>query len=143
MNAPRPDSLQAHAATLGDAALGLLRARLDLASLELAQERETLLRRVAWLVAGVLLLVFTLLGLGAVCMVLLWDSHRVLGVAAPTLLYGLGGWLLLRRAQALGRSAELPFAATLAEFDKDRALLAAQLGAPAESPGLQPTEPAP
>lgn len=133
VNTPRPDSLQAHAATLSDAAMGLLRARLDLASLELAHEREKLLRRVAWLVAGVLLLVFMLLGLGALCMALLWDSHRVLGVALPTAVYGALGWWMLRRSQSMGTASALPFAATIAEFDKDRALLGSQLGSPGET----------
>jgi uncharacterized membrane protein YqjE len=119
--------LKETAAQLGDSALALLRARLELASVELAEERERLLTRLGWLVAGILLLVFALLGLGVLAAALLWDSNRLLALLLPTVLFALGGWALVRRSQALAREGGLPFAATMAEFDKDRALLGRQM----------------
>lgn len=120
---------------LGDSALALFRARLELASIELAEERERLLTRLAWLIAGILLLVFALLGLGVLLAALLWNSNHLLALVLPTLLFALGGWWLLRRAQALARTGDLPFAATMAEFDKDRALLGRQNASQADENG--------
>lgn len=114
---------------LSDSALALVRARLELASIELAEERERLLTRLGWLFAGILLLVFALLGLGVLAAALLWNTNRLLALLLPTLLSALGGWWLLRRSQTLAREGGLPFAATIAEFDKDRALLGRQLAA--------------
>lgn len=119
--------LKETASQLTDGALALLRARLDLASIELAEERERLTVRLGWLFAGILLLVFALLGLGVLAAALLWNTNRLLALLLPTLGFALGGWWMLRRSQALGRDAALPFAATIAEFDKDRALLGRQM----------------
>jgi uncharacterized membrane protein YqjE len=130
--------LKETAAQLGDSALALLRARLDLASIELAEERERLTVRLGWLFAGILLLVFALLGLGVLAAALLWNTNRLLALLLPTLGFALGGWWMLRRSQTLGRDAALPFAATIAEFDKDRALLGRQLAASqADSNGVE------
>lgn len=124
--AEQDTSLKASAAHVGDSALALLRARLDLASMELAEERERLTTRLGWLIAGILLLVFALLGLAVLTAALLWNTNRLLALLLPTACFALGGWWMMRRSQALGRDAALPFAATIAEFDKDRALLGAQ-----------------
>ncbi|MDQ1258870.1 MAG: hypothetical protein QG643_694 [Pseudomonadota bacterium] len=126
MTEPTP-SLKATAAQVGDSALALLRARLDLASMELAEERERLAVRLGWLFAGILLLVFALLGVGVLAAALLWNTNRLLALLLPILGFALGGWWMLRRSQQLGRDAALPFAATIAEFDKDRALLGRQM----------------
>lgn len=125
----QPPSLKHTASQLTDSTLALVRARLELASIELAEERERLLTRLAWLFAGILLLVFALLGLGVLAAALLWNTNRLLALVLPTLLFALGGWWLLRHSQALAREGGLPFAATIAEFDKDRALLGRQLAA--------------
>lgn len=127
--------LRETASQLGDSALALFRARLELASIELAEERERLLTRLAWLIAGILLLVFALLGLGVLLAALLWNSNHLLALVLPTLLFALGGWRLLHRAQALARTGDLPFAATMAEFDKDRALLGRQNASQADENG--------
>ena len=139
MAEPHPSPpLKETAAQLGDSTLALLRARLELASVELAEERERLTVRLGWLFAGILLLVFALLGLGVLAAALLWNTSRLLALVLPTLLFALGGWWMLQRSQALGRNAALPFAATIAEFDKDRALLGRQLAvSQADSNGVE------
>lgn len=130
--------LKETAAQLGDSALALLRARLDLASIELAEERERLTVRLGWLFAGILLLVFALLGLGVLAAALLWNTNRLLALLLPTLGFALAGWWMMRKSQQLGRDAALPFAATIAEFDKDRALLGRQMAASqADSNGVE------
>ena len=129
-------SLKATAAQVGDSALALLRARLDLASVELAEERERLTVRLGWLFAGILLLVFALLGLGVLAAALLWSTNRLLALLLPTLGFALAGWWMMRKSHQLGRDAVLPFAATIAEFDKDRVMLGRQMAAaPADDNG--------
>jgi uncharacterized membrane protein YqjE len=124
-----PSPIKETARQLGDSALALLRARLELASVELAEERERLHIRLGWLFAGILLLVFALLGVGMLVAALLWNTNRLLALLLPTLCFALSGWWMMRRSQAMGKNVALPFAATIAEFDKDRALLGRQAAA--------------
>ena len=116
--------LKTAATRAANSALTLLRTRLELASIELAQERERLYVRLALMFAAVLLMVFGVLGLGVLIVVYFWETHRIAAVLAPTLLCMLVGGLLFRKSQAVGQEGGLPFAATLAEFDKDRAAFA-------------------
>ncbi|MEN9436202.1 MAG: hypothetical protein RIR09_857 [Pseudomonadota bacterium] len=112
---------KASAARAATGALALLRTRLELASLELAEERERLFVRLGLLFAAVLLMVFGVLGLGVMVAVYFWDTQREAAVLVPTALCIVSGWGLFRMSKGLGASQGLPFAATLAEFDKDRA----------------------
>ncbi len=116
--------LKATASRAANSALTLLQTRLELASIELAQERERLYVRLALMFAAVLLMVFGVLGIGVLIVVYFWDTHRIAAVVAPTLLCILVGWVLFRKSQTIGHEGGLPFAATLAEFDKDRAAFA-------------------
>ena len=104
----------------------LASARLELASLEWATERERILRGLATMLAGVLLLVlgmFTLMGL---VILYFWESHRMAALLGTGLLCIVsGGWLILRPGTTEGDGG-LPFAATRAEFDKDRATFFAE-----------------
>lgn len=135
---PHPDTppgpgLKTSASRVADSAMALVRTRLELASVELAEERERLLLRLVMLIAGILLLLFGVLGLGVLLVVIFWDTHRLLAVLLPALLcLGAGAWLL-RRSRAVRRPGEAPFAATMAELDKDRAAIAALLS-PAPPP---------
>lgn len=123
--APPGPGLQALAARMADSAMELAHTRLELASVELAEERERLLLRLVMLIAGILLLLFGVLGLGALLVVLFWDTHRILAVVLPTFLCLGGGAWLLQRSRAVRRGADTPFAATLAELQKDRVAIAA------------------
>jgi uncharacterized membrane protein YqjE len=105
---------------LADSALGLVRTRLELASVELAEELERLHTRLTLMFAGVLLVLFCILGLCVSVVVYFWESYRFLAILLPTLLCGLVGALLLIRSKTLDRTDGMPFAATIAEFDKDR-----------------------
>lgn len=116
--------LKATATQAANSALSLLRTRLELASIELAEERERLYVRLALMFAAVLLMVFGVLGVGVLIVVYFWDTYRIAAVLAPTLLCIAVGAVLLRKSKALGHAGGLPFAATLAEFDKDRAAFA-------------------
>ena len=116
--------LKATATQAANSALSLLRTRLELASIELAEERERLYVRLALMFAAVLLMVFGVLGVGVLVAVYFWDTYRIAAILVPTLLCMAVGAVLMGKSKALGLAGGLPFAATLAEFDKDRAAFA-------------------
>ncbi len=127
-----PDSgitsgFKASAARAADSALGLLRKRLELASIELAEERERLFTRLSLMFAAVLLMVLGVLGICVLVAVYFWDTpQREAAVLIPAGLCMVSGMVLFRKFKTLGRSQGLAFAATMAEFDKDRAAFSDQ-----------------
>jgi uncharacterized membrane protein YqjE len=108
-------------ARLAESALGLLRTRAELAGVELVEERERLVLRLALLVAGIVVLAFAALFIGVFIIALFWESHPLGAIASVALVYALAGALLIAKSRTLGREAPPPFSATLAEFEKDRA----------------------
>ena len=118
--APPAGGLKATLARLAESIVGLLRTRAELAGVELVQERERLVLRLALLVAGIVVLAFAALFVGVFIIALFWDSHPLGAIAVVALLYALAGALLIARSRAIGREAPTPFSATLAEFEKDR-----------------------
>ncbi|HEY2818070.1 MAG TPA: phage holin family protein [Casimicrobiaceae bacterium] len=120
---PRPEFRSA-AARFVNSALALAHTRVELAAVELAEERERL-KRSAMLIAGaVFMFSFAVLGIAAWIVVYFWDTHRLEAIAAVTLVFALVGGFLLWRNAALGRESPTPFSATLAELAKDRTWLA-------------------
>jgi uncharacterized membrane protein YqjE len=115
--------LKASANRLANSALGLMRTRLELASVELAEELERLHTRLTLMIAGVLLILFGVLGVCVSLVIYFWESYRFLAILLPTIVCSAVGWILLHRSQSLDRDNGLPFAATIAEFDKDREAL--------------------
>ena len=105
--------------SIGPAALGLLRTRLELLGIELAEERD---RSVALVVLGAAAFLFTALALMLVNVLVLavfWDSHRLAAIAALLVLYAvLAVWCLgtIRIRQA---SRPPMFESTLAELKAD------------------------
>ncbi len=103
---------------------GLASTRLALFSLELQEESERQMRHLAWLLACVAALVFSVVFLSMG--ILLWGWTHGYGqqtawaIAAFYGLLGLLAGLLLRRRI---RNSPRPFAATRAEFDRDRQML--------------------
>jgi uncharacterized membrane protein YqjE len=126
--APRPEGLRHALTRLGESLVAALRTRAELASVELAAERERLVLRVALLAGGVVVLAFAALFAGAFVIVLFWDTHRLAAIAGVAIVHAVAGALLVTRARAIGRQAPTPFAATLAELEKDRARLAGVVG---------------
>lgn len=124
-----PDSgitsgFKASAGRAADSALALLRKRLELASIELAEERERLLARLGLMFAAVLLMVLGVLGICVFVAVYFWDTpQREAAVFIPAGLCMVSGIVLFRKFKSLGHSQGFAFSATLAEFDKDRAAL--------------------
>lgn len=105
---------------LGDSLMGLIETRLDILSLEWAEERASLTRLLlvvlAILVCLQLALVFGLLFL----LLIVGEEHRVavLGIAALALVLAAGGGALWLRSWLKRRSPM--FETTIAELRKDR-----------------------
>jgi uncharacterized membrane protein YqjE len=118
--------LKAAFVRLAGSAIALLRTRLELAGVEFAEERERLQLRLGLLFAGVLLILFGVLGFSAFVVIHFWETNRVAAILGVSAVLIAAGVLLLFRARAIGRQAATPFAATLAELEKDRTWLAGE-----------------
>ena len=126
----RGETLRGALAKLADAMLGLLRTRLELVTVEYTEERDRIARQVVLLLAGLGCMLFALFFAAFAVIAYYWDTHRIaaiLGVAALFVVIGAG--LLWRRAEVSSTS-PVPFAASVAEIDKDRAALARTMNMP-------------
>jgi uncharacterized membrane protein YqjE len=121
---PPEGGLKPALARLAESIVGAVRTRGELASAELVEERERLVLRLSLLVAGAVVLAFAVLFAGAFVIVLFWDTHRLTAIAVVAIVHAVAGALLVAKARAIGRDAPPPFAATLAELEKDRTRLA-------------------
>ena len=129
-----PRSLRGAAARLGASLLGLVRTRLELASLELAEERDRVQQQLTLLLAAMAMFMFALLFIAGWVIAYYWDTHRLTAIAIVAVVFaGAGAALLALRSQAAS-VAPTPFAATIAEFERDRALLAGPDNIPPAAP---------
>ncbi len=123
------DGVLSRLSTLARSASGLLRARVALATLELADARDALF---ALLFIGALAVVAAGLGLfflSLLVVALAWDAlgWRILLILAAC--YVALGWWLWRRAQTLLTEGRIGLPLTLSELKKDREALLSGLGA--------------
>ena len=108
---------------LGGSIVSMLQTRLELASVELAEER-TRLMKVALLACfglvffGMALMTFTLL-----IAILFWETYRWQAIGAIVMFYVACAAACLLVARHKVRSAPPLFESTLAELDKDREML--------------------
>jgi uncharacterized membrane protein YqjE len=100
--------------------LGLVRARLELAGVELAEERERVIALLVLAVAGAVLATFAVAAISLVVVAYFWDTHRFQAIAAIGAVYAVLAALAFARASSIVRRAPSPFSATIAEFEKDR-----------------------
>ena len=109
------EALGALGADLG----ALARVRLELFAVEL---KEASLRHKAMLQLAVISAFFLgagALGLGLLVVIVFWDTHREAAIALVSLAYlAAGGWAFWR-LHALATQGGEPFAATIAEFERD------------------------
>ena len=117
---PRTTGLKGALVRVGESAVGLLRTRAELAGVELVEERERLLLRLGLLIGGAIVIAFAALFIGLFIIAVFWETHLLEAIAAVTLLYAIGGALMIAKSHSIGRRAPAPFAATLAEIEKDR-----------------------
>ena len=104
-------------------ALELAQVRLELLVADLQLEKLRLVDVALRALLGLLLLGLGLLLLIGFLLMLLWDGYRLPALGVLTLLCIGGGLLLLQAAKRRLREGDELFAATRAEFERDRAAL--------------------
>ncbi|MXN78728.1 hypothetical protein GR157_28850 [Burkholderia sp. 4701] len=107
---------------LAGSAIGLLQTRLELAGIELAEEKERLMGVLFLGVAAMMLATMALISLTVLVAIAFWDSYRLQSLAVITALYAFAGIACALKARASLRDAPIVFEATLAELEKDREL---------------------
>ncbi len=104
-------------------ALAIAQIRLELLGIELQEEKQRIAALLAFSLAAGLLLACALLALGLALTILLWDSHRWLGIGLALGIYIAGGLWALANAVNLARAPSTLFTASVAELRRDRAAL--------------------
>ncbi len=133
MNESRPPftgSLRA----LGASAIAIFRTRLELLSIELAEEKSRVLTLAAWALSGLLALAIGVLMASLLVVAVFWDTeHRLTALGVVTAVYFAAGLIALAIARSKLQSAPLIFDETLAELERDRQVLGAAAEAPVSS----------
>jgi uncharacterized membrane protein YqjE len=101
----------------------MTRTRLELASVELAEEKARLMQQAFLGLLGLAFLSLGMIALTALIVILCWDTYRWQVLAGLVALYfGIAVYCLLRVRRAVQEAPSM-FEATLAELDKDREAL--------------------
>ncbi|MEO6566364.1 MAG: phage holin family protein [Casimicrobiaceae bacterium] len=116
--------LRESVASLLAAMAGSVRTRIELASVEFAEERSRLGQQLALLIAGLGCLLFAVLFVALGVVAWFWDTHRFAAIIGVIVVFAGAAAALFWWRSDLSRSAPSPFAASLAELEKDRAALA-------------------
>jgi|YelNatPaOPRAMG01_1025707.scaffolds.fasta_scaffold01826_3 uncharacterized membrane protein YqjE len=119
---PEPEGVVAAWQRLLSRAGTLLQSRLELAAIELGEERQRLQTQ---LLLGLVAVLFGMLALGsltALLVILFWERGRWQILTVLTLLYTGAVAYCIYRLRTIQRNAPAPFAATRAEFAKDSAV---------------------
>lgn len=121
-DSPSPGVKEALGALGADLA-ALARVRLELFAIELREASQRQKRMLQLAVVAALFLAAGLLALGVLVVVLFWDSYRVAALVGVCIAYlGVGGWAFLR-LRDIAENGPAPFAATIAEFERDLEML--------------------
>jgi uncharacterized membrane protein YqjE len=126
-------SLRSSVARLADALVGSVRTRIELATVEYAEERNRVAQQLVLLVAGIGCLLFAVLFVASAVVAWYWDTHRFAAFAGVIIVFAVAGAFLLWRRSEVAQGAGTPFAATLAELQKDRAALGRSMRPPEAS----------
>lgn len=110
------DSLRA----LGSSVAAMVQTRLELASVELSEEKSRLLRMALLALVGLIFFGLSLFALTGLIVLLFWDNYRVQALGAVVVVYLLLSAICLLAARNIIRNSPPMFEATLAEIDKDR-----------------------
>ena len=133
-NTPERDAgggtLRAALARLADALVGLVRTRFELAAIEYTEERSRVGQQLALMLAGIGCLLFALFFAAAAVVIYFWDTSRFVAILGVVIFFAVVGALLLWRRTEIARTSPIPFAASVAELDKDRAALARTMNVP-------------
>ncbi|HMA30418.1 MAG TPA: phage holin family protein [Casimicrobiaceae bacterium] len=107
------------AARLSASVVSLLRTRIELASVEFAEERERLKASVGLIAVAAVAFGFAAIVATFGIIAWFWDSHRYEAIVVVALVYAVVGIAALMRQSALRRAAPAPFAASLDALRKD------------------------
>jgi uncharacterized membrane protein YqjE len=109
--------------SLAGSLVAMVQTRLELASVELAEERARLMRMALLACFGLVFFGLAMVTLTVLIAILFWDTYRwqALGVLVAFYLAACVACLLI--ARHLARNAPPLFEATLNEIDKDREIL--------------------
>ena len=110
-------------ARLSGTMVALLRSRLELATLEFEEQRESATELLVLVLSGVLLALFALLFASVFVIACFWDTYRLQAIAGVTLFYVVLAMFVVMRLKKRQRERTPAFAATLAEFSHDAAAL--------------------
>ena len=124
----REAGLRGSFARLAASGLTLLRTRAELAALEFDESRDRAKRHLLLLAVAVLALALAWIACCALFVVFFWDAHRHAALLAVAILHFVVGVGALWRLKSAEAAAAPPFAATLAELERDRQWLAEQFG---------------
>ncbi|MBB2916155.1 phage holin family protein [Cupriavidus taiwanensis] len=119
---PSPKFLDA-VRNLAGSLVAMVQTRLELASVELAEERTRLLKVALLALFGLAFFGLGLVTLTALIAILFWDTYRWQALGALTVLYLVLCAVCLAYARSVLRNAPPMLEATLAEIDKDREIL--------------------
>ena len=109
------DALRAIGGTLNE----VVRVRGALFAIELAEEVERRKRLLVLAAVGAAFLHMALVLLSVLVAAVFWDTHRIAAIATMTIAYLACGTAALLRMRRESAAAPSPFAATLAELDRD------------------------
>lgn len=115
-------------ARLGAALLGLVHTRLELAAVELAEERARITAHLVLVLVAVFCFMAALFAVSALVVVWFWDTQRIAALCGVAVAYVVIGLAALWRLSLRRKSDAPPFAATRAELERDRAWVADKLG---------------
>ena len=110
-------------AQLGASAIGILRTRIELASVEFAEMRQRTKEMVLLGAVGIVLALFALFFASLFVIAWFWDSYPLAAVGGVTLFYAAVALLVFARLKKIAREAPSPFAASLEELEHDAAAL--------------------
>ena len=113
---------------LGASVLGLMRTRLELAAIELDQERERAIEALILVHVAVLSFAFALLAASTLVVIWFWDSYRIAALSSMTIAYLVIGLVALWRFTRPRQPDDRPLAGTLSELERDRAWLVDEFG---------------
>jgi uncharacterized membrane protein YqjE len=104
---------------LSASAVSLLRTRVELASVEVAEERERLKASIGLIAVAIVAFGFAAVVVTFGVIAWFWDSYRYETIVVVALLYAIVGVAALRRQSALRKAAPTPFAASIDALRKD------------------------
>lgn len=106
--------------TLASSSVSMLQTRLELASVELSEEKNRLLRMALLALVGLVFFGLSLFALTGLVVLLFWDNYRVQALGALIVIYLAIAAACMLAARNILRNSPALFEATLAEIDKDR-----------------------